>query len=201
MNSRMWIKICGLTTEAGVEAAVRAQVDAIGFVFAASKRRVTAQRAAELARNVPPAIARVAVFLHPRQHEIDEVCDVLAPDYVQTDFEDLATLRIPENVRVNAVVRAGRVPATLPRRIVFEGPVSGTGETTDWTEAERLARRTQLILAGGLNPDNVAAAIRSVHPFGVDVSSGVEASPGIKDPALILRFVSAAREAQDVLVV
>jgi phosphoribosylanthranilate isomerase len=91
-------------------------------------------------------------------------------------------------------MRAGNV-------IVYEGPVSGTGTTVDWTEASRVARRTKLILAGGLNPENVAEAIRLVNPYGVDVSSGVEASPGIKDPALILRFVSAAREAQDVLVV
>jgi phosphoribosylanthranilate isomerase len=84
---------------------------------------------------------------------------------------------------------------------VYEGPVSGMGTRVDWTQAALLARRTKLILAGGLNPENVSEAIRIVNPYGVDVSSGVESSAGIKDPALILRFVSAAREAQDVLVV
>jgi phosphoribosylanthranilate isomerase len=202
MSSRPWIKICGLTTEAGVDAAVRARVDAIGFVFAPSKRRITPQRAQELSRAIPASIARVAVFQHPDQTLVDEVCAVVRPDFIQTDIEDLDALRLPDNVRVNPVVRSGRaLPATLPTRIVYEGPVSGTGTTVDWSEASRVARRTKLILAGGLNPENVAEAIRLVNPYGVDVSSGVEASPGIKDPALILRFVSAAREAQDVLVV
>ena len=202
MNSRVWIKICGLTTEAAVDAAIRAQVDAIGFVFAPSKRRVTAQHATELCKNVPKTIARVAVFQHPTQAELNEVCELLQPDYVQTDVEDLAELHIPESIRVNPVLRSGRsLPNPLPARVVFEGPVSGTGKTIDWTEAARVARRTKLVLAGGLNPENVAEATRIVNPFGVDVSSGVESSPGIKDPALILRFVSAVREAQDVLVV
>lgn len=202
MNNRPWIKICGLTTPASVDAAVRAQVDAIGFVFAPSKRRVTPQRARELSRDVPASIARVAVFQHPEQALLDEVCEVLQPDYVQTDIEDLAALRVPDTVRVNPVVRAGRaLPLTLPPRILYEGAVSGTGTKVDWGDAALLARRTKLILAGGLNPENVAEAIRIAHPYGVDVSSGVEASPGIKDPALIMRFVSAAREAQDVLVV
>ena len=202
MNSRVWIKICGLTTEAAVEAAVRAQVDAIGFVFAPSKRQVTAQRASELCRGLPVAIARVAVFQHPTQALLDEVCETLSPDYIQTDLEDLATLRLPETVRVNPVLRSGRaLPSTLPPRIVFEGPVSGTGKTIDWSDAAQVARRTKLILAGGLNPENVSEAIRIVNPYGVDVSSGVEATPGIKDPALVMRFVSAVREAQDVLVV
>lgn len=202
MNSRFWIKICGITTEAAVEAAIRAQVDAVGFVFAPSKRRITPQRAHELSRAVPPSIARVAVFQHPEQALVDEVCEIVKPDFVQTDIEDLAALKIPESVRVHPVIRSGgTLPSSLPPRIVFEGPVSGTGTIVDWSEAAKVARRTKLILAGGLNPENVAEAIRIVSPYGVDVSSGVEASPGIKDPALIMRFVSAAREAQDVLVV
>lgn len=202
MNNRLWIKICGLTTEAGIEGAIRAQVDAIGFVFAPSKRRVTPQRARELSRDLPASIARVAVFQHPEQALVDEVCELLQPDFVQTDDADLAALRLPDTVRVNPVLRAQRaLPATLPPRVVYEGPVSGAGTQVDWTEAALVARRTKLILAGGLNPENVAEAIRIVNPYGVDVSTGVEASAGIKDPALIMRFVSAAREAQDVLVV
>lgn len=200
MGRRVWIKICGLTTETAVAAAIEAQVDAVGFVFAPSKRRVTPRRAAELARELPATIARVAVFLHPSQAQLDEVCEVLQPDVVQTDIQDLAALRIPEQIRVNPVVRAGTPwPAVLPERLLFEGPVSGAGHTVDWTNARELARRTQLILAGGLNPENVAEAIRTVDPYGVDVSSGVEASAGIKDPALIARFVATVRETQDVL--
>jgi phosphoribosylanthranilate isomerase len=79
--------------------------------------------------------------------------------------------------------------------MLFEGPVSGTGTTTDWSTAAQLASRTQLILAGGLKPANVAAAIAAAKPFGVDVSSGVEAEPGVKDPAKIYEFVRNARAA------
>jgi phosphoribosylanthranilate isomerase len=78
---------------------------------------------------------------------------------------------------------------------VFEGPTSGIGELADWGRAAELARQTQLILAGGLNAENVAEAVQVVRPFGVDVSSGVEQEPGVKDPALIDRFVRAVRAA------
>jgi phosphoribosylanthranilate isomerase len=79
--------------------------------------------------------------------------------------------------------------------VLFEGPVSGSGQTTDWQQAAELARRADVILAGGLNPSNVGDAIRRVRPFGVDVSSGVEASPGIKSIQKMEQFVAAARTA------
>ena len=192
----LWVKVCGLTSPDAVAAALDAGVDAVGFVFAESKRKVTAQRAAELARDVPKHIVRVAVMLHPSQQQLDEVWSVFRPDVLQTDIDDLPALRIPAGLQVTPVIRAGReLPNPLPARLLFEGPVSGTGETTDWTAAAKLAARTQLILAGGLKPANVAAAIAVARPFGVDVSSGVEAQPGIKDPAKIHEFVRNARAA------
>lgn len=192
----LWVKVCGLTTPTAVAAAVDAGVDAVGFVFAESKRRVSPLRAAELARNVPKHIARVAVMLHPSQQELDEVWSQFRPDVLQTDIEDLGSLRIPTGLKVVPVVRAGReLPHELPTRLLFEGPVSGMGATTDWSAAAQLASRTQLILAGGLKPANVAAAIAAARPFGVDVSSGVEAEPGLKDPAKIHEFVRNARGA------
>jgi phosphoribosylanthranilate isomerase len=192
----MWVKVCGLTTPDAVAAAVDAGVDAVGFVFAESKRKVTAQRAAELARHVPSRILRVAVMLHPSQAQLDEVWSQFRPDVLQTDLDDLASLHVPTGLQVTPVIRAGReLPATLPARLLFEGPVSGTGETTDWSAAAQVATRTQLILAGGLKPENVAAAIAMARPFGVDVSSGVEARPGVKDPARIYEFVRVARAA------
>lgn len=193
---RLWIKVCGLTTPEGVAAAVESGVDAAGFVFAESKRKVTPQRAAELARDVPKHIVRVAVMLHPSQQELDAVWSQFRPDVLQTDIEDLTSLRIPNGLTVTPVMRAGReLPRELPTRMLFEGPVSGTGTTTDWSAAAQLALRTQLILAGGLKPANVAAAIAAARPFGVDVSSGVEAEPGLKDPAKIHEFVRNARAA------
>jgi phosphoribosylanthranilate isomerase len=196
MMAALWVKVCGLTSPDAVAAALDAGVDAVGFVFAESKRKVTAQRAAELARDVPKHIVRVAVMLHPSQQQLDEVWSVFRPDVLQTDIDDLPALQIPAGLQVTPVIRAGReLPNPLPARLLFEGPVSGTGETTDWTAAAKLAARTQLILAGGLKPANVAAAIAVARPFGVDVSSGVEAQPGIKDPAKIHEFVRNARAA------
>jgi phosphoribosylanthranilate isomerase len=194
----LWVKVCGLTTPDAVAAAVDAGADAVGFVFAESKRRVTPQRAAELAAEVPAHIARVAVMLHPSQAELDEVWATFRPDVLQTDIEDLASLRIPNGLTVVPVVRAGReLPRELPARMLFEGPVSGTGTTTDWSAAAQLTSRTQLILAGGLQPANVASAIAAARPFGVDVSSGVEAAPGLKDPVKIYEFVRNARGADN----
>ena len=188
----MWIKICGLTTREAVDAAIAAGVDAIGFVFAASKRQVDVLKAVDLARGIPADVLRVAVMQHPAQILVDEVCAIFKPDFVQTDYQDGATVRIP--VPLLPVMRAGRtLPTPLPDRVLFEGPVSGTGSTSDWQRAAELARQTQLILAGGLNASNVADAIKLVRPFGVDVSSGVESEPGIKDTGKIAEFVEIVR--------
>jgi len=193
----IWVKICGLTTRDAVEAAVAAGADALGFVFAPSKRQVTATQATQLAQGVPRRIPRVAVMLHPTQSQVDEVWSTFRPDVLQTDVEDLQTLRVPMGLAVMPVVRGGvglKPDLQLKHnRILFEGPVSGVGSTSDWNGAAMLARTTQLVLAGGLNATNVADAIAAVRPFGVDVSSGVEASPGVKDPVRIHEFVHRAR--------
>jgi phosphoribosylanthranilate isomerase len=192
----VWIKICGLTTSEAVSAAVDAGADAIGFVFAPSKRQVTAQRAHELTQEVPPRITRVAVMQNPGQRLLDEVWRGFRPDVLQTDAEDLAALCLPDELQVIPVVRQGHAPPDpLPRRFLYEGVVSGVGATVDWVAAAELACRTQLILAGGLTTANVASCIANVRPFGVDVSSGVEREPGIKDPHKIHAFIKAARVA------
>lgn len=191
---RPWIKICGLTTHEGVHAAAAAGADAIGFVFAPSKRRVTPARAVELAQAAGGRVLRVAVMLHPPQSLLDEVWSAFRPDVLQTDAEDLAALRIPAGLQVLPVVRAGGWRSQeVAARVLFEGAVSGAGETADWDEAARLARGRELVLAGGLNPTNVASAVERVQPFGVDVSSGVESAPGVKDPLRIYEFVREAR--------
>ena len=192
----MWIKVCGMTTPEAVHAALDAGVDAIGFVFAESKRRVTPQRAAELAQAARGRVLCVAVTKHPTQSEVDEIIAVFGPDALQTDWQDYPGLDLRRDVQRLPVLRAGGgEPSPLPRRVLFEGPVSGTGVPTDWSAAHAMARRTEVILAGGLSPANVAAAITEVLPFGVDVSSGVESSPGLKSPEKIASFVRAARAA------
>jgi phosphoribosylanthranilate isomerase len=187
----MWIKICGMTTPEALEAAVGAGADAVGFVFAESVRRVSAQRAAVLAEAVRGKMRCVAVTRHPGQNEIDEILAVLRPDVLQSDAADLERLRLPQQLERLPVLRGAG--GALPPRVLFEGTVSGVGQTCDWSAAAEAARRSELVLAGGLDPVNVAAAIAAVRPFGVDVSSGVEARPGLKDPLAIERFVKAAR--------
>jgi phosphoribosylanthranilate isomerase len=192
----MWIKVCGMTTEEAVQAALNAKVDAIGFVFAESKRKVTPRRAVELAKAARGRVRCIAVTKQPDQRAVDEILEVFRPDVLQSDWQDLRGLRLPRELEVLPVLRAGREnPAPLPPRFLFEGPVSGTGVPTDWPVARSLAAQAELILAGGLSPANVATAIAEVQPFGVDVSSGVEASPGIKSPSQIASFVAAARSA------
>ena len=191
----VWVKICGLTTEEGVSAAVHAGADAIGFVFAPSKRRVDAHEGRRLASLAPRTIKRVAVMLHPSQAELDEVCELFVPDVLQTDAEDLLTLKVPRLLELMPVIRNGANDETLPARFLFEGAVSGTGTTADWSQAASLATKKQLVLAGGLNASNVKAAIDSVRPFGVDVSSGVERERGIKSEEKIAALLRNVRDA------
>ena len=192
----MFIKICGMTSESAVVAAVECGVDAVGFVFAPSPRQLTPRRAATLSKQAPPDLVRVAVTRHPGQQLIDEICRWLDPDWLQTDLEDLAALEVPASVRLVPVLREGReLAAPLPPRVLFEGPDSGRGATSDWAGAAGLARQTELILAGGLHAGNVAQAIVRVRPFGVDVSTGVESAPGVKDARRMAEFVTAVRTA------
>lgn len=195
----MWIKICGMTSEAAVAAALAAQVDALGFVFSDSPRRVTPQRARELALPARGRVRCVAVTRHPQPAVVADILAVFVPDVLQSDAADIAALRLPAALELLPVVRAGEAaPAPLPGRILFEGPASGSGVPSDWQAARALAARTQVVLAGGLTPSNVAAAIRIARPFGVDVSSGVEERPGMKSPRAISEFVAAVRAAEAV---
>ena len=191
----MWLKICGMTSPEAVQAALDAGVDAIGFVFAPSVRELQPPRAAQLALPARGRVLCIAVTQHPQQALIEQILEDFAPDVLQTDLEDLARLRLPASLTVLPVVRGAWTQGAVPPRILFEGPRSGSGGTADWRQAMLLARATELILAGGLTPENVAGAIDAVRPFGVDVSSGVEFAPGRKSAQRIAQFVQAARAA------
>jgi phosphoribosylanthranilate isomerase len=192
----MWVKICGMTSEDAVAAALESGADALGFIFAPSARRVTPEQAAQLARSVRGRVSLVAVTLHPGQPLVDEILATFRPDALQSDLADLEQLQLPPGLaRVPVLRSSGTQPRPFPERFLFEGARSGSGELGDWSAASRWARSGELILAGGLNPDNVAAAIRAVNPFGVDVSSGVESTPGRKSIEKISQFITAARAA------
>jgi phosphoribosylanthranilate isomerase len=192
----MFIKVCGMTSVSAVVAAIECGVDAVGFVFADSPRRVAPALAREMAAQLPRDLLRVAVTRHPTQALLDEVLASFRPDVLQTDAADLATLRVPRTIDVLAVVRdGGPLPDPLPDRVLFESRESGSGTPANWSEAARLAARTRVILAGGLHAGNVAEAIERVRPYGVDVSSGVESAPGVKDARRMAEFVTAVRNA------
>ncbi len=205
MNVR--IKICGITTEGAVEAAGMFGVDAIGFVFTDSPRRVTPGRAGELVKRMPPFVSAVAVFRYPTPHRVLETLAAFPADLVQTEVSPALFEEIPDTVRVLPVFHDGEDSdsdalghaqrSRAGGAILLEGTGrGGRGVIPDWDRAARLARRLPTVLAGGLTPANVGDAIRRVRPFAVDVSSGVETAPGIKDPTLIAEFVHAVRQAE-----
>src|SRR5262249_49928982 len=146
---RLFVKICGINSEAAAAAAIAAGADALGFVFAESPREVTPERARELAADLPPGVKRVAVLRHPPRALWQRVLDVFAPDWLQTDAEDLAEIELRGGCVALPVYRDGRAPPSPPARLLFEGAKSGSGRTADWEQARALASRTQVILAGG----------------------------------------------------
>ncbi len=197
---RIFVKICGLSTPRAVSAAVIGGADAIGFVFAQSPRQVTPKRAAELCADLSPVMIRVAVMRHPLPGDWQSVADGFHADWLQTDAEDFAGLDVAPQFGRLPVYRD--TPAldigTLPNDelMLFEAAVSGEGARANWQRAAALASGRKLVLAGGLTPDNVGEAIATVRPFGVDVSSGVESKPGVKDVGRIAAFIEAVREAE-----
>ena len=198
------MKICGLRTQEHVDAAVAAGADAVGFVFAESVRRIDPATAATIARAVPGSLKKVAVMLHPSNEEWQDVLADFEPDVLQTDADDFDDLEVPASIARWPVFRetnevSGPIGVTQkgPDTFLYEGAKSGRGETVDWSRAATVARQGHMILAGGLRPDNVAAAIHAVRPWGVDVSSGVESAPGRKDAGLIQQFIRAARAAEN----
>jgi len=191
-----FVKICGIATPDALDAAVQAGADAVGFVFHdGSPRDIEPHRAAALAARLPACVKSVCVTLHPDVDRIARILDAFVPDAWQSDAGDFGALELPASIERWPVFRHAGAAVALPRRAVFDAPASGRGMRGDWQGAAALARRCELILAGGLEPSNVAEAIAAVGPFGVDISSGVERAPGVKDAALIRAFVAAARGA------
>lgn len=197
------IKICGITDLAVAQAAVDAGADSIGFVLAHSVRHISPADAAAIAVELAATVDTVAVFGDPPRDDIDQALAAFDADAVQADHNALSGVA---GRRLLPVFREGvgsleEIASHLAGdRFVYEGPRSGVGQAVDWDLAAEVAQLGQMTLAGGLHPGNVGEAIAKVRPFGVDVSSGVESSPGMKDPARIRAFVKAVREAEKDLV-
>jgi len=202
---RMQVKICGVRTREAAQAAAEHGASAVGFVFAASPRRVTPKQAARLAAYLPASVATVAVFRHPTERELKEVLDEFPPDLVQVEPGPAARSATGAGFRLLPVLHdgpelPGQLSSLVPTHrsgILLEAPGrGGRGIRADWSRAGRLADRVPLVLAGGLTPTNVTRAIREVRPAAVDVSSGVESRPGHKDPGLIRDFIRTALAAE-----
>lgn len=193
--SRVRIKICGIRDRAGLEAAIEAGADAVGLVLAESPRQVSPAWAADLLRHLPPMVQGIVVMREPDQAQLEVLFERARPAYLQADAPSLDGFKLPTGCRRLPVYRNSE-PAMYPDVLVFEGTRSGAGEEADWGLAHAVATRTRVILAGGLHAGNVGEAIAQVRPYAVDVSSGVESAPGIKDRARIMEFVAAVRAAE-----
>jgi len=205
--SRVRVKICGLTRAEDVEAAVNYGADAIGFVFTDSPRRVSIETARRLLSYVPEGVLRVGLFLDQASPDIDHVVNSVALDVLQFHGSEserecsgfgLPWLKAVAMENVESVKRAEHdYPDAMGLLLDShaKGKRGGSGKTFDWSMLRPASK--PVWLAGGLNVHNVGEAIRIVRPFAVDVSSGVESVPGIKDAKLIASFINAVREVEN----
>jgi phosphoribosylanthranilate isomerase len=199
----LFVKICGITTEDDALLAVAMGADAVGFVFAASKRQVQAETVRDIVKRLPHEVMTIGVFRNERPEQVVETVNRCGLRGAQLHGAETASEVAFVKARIPFVIRA--LPAGDARLreqgaggadvLLVDSPEPGSGKVFDWSLAEGKPDGLRIILAGGLNPDNVAEAIRAVRPWGVDSSTGVEAAPGRKDPTLLRRFVEAAKRA------
>jgi phosphoribosylanthranilate isomerase len=200
----MWVKICGITSEEDALLAVAMGADALGFVFAPSPRQMTPGAVRAITRRLPPEITTFGVFRDERPERVVEIVNEANLKGAQLHGDESREDSTYVGVRVPVVIRAfaagdqrlARADEYGADLVMLDAPSPGSGRVFDWRLAEGVPRGRPLVLAGGLNPENVADAIRTVHPWGVDVSSGVEKRPGAKDPMKLRAFVQAAKAAE-----
>jgi phosphoribosylanthranilate isomerase len=213
----MWVKICGTTNLQDALVAVDAGADAIGFVLGPSKRRVTPEQVAEITRALPDAIEKVGVIVNETPERIAEIVRVAGLTGVQLQGDETpaftnALRRLGLRLLVKTVQASAGIDTLAARiesyREVVDGILldsgspaerGGTGKRFAWKEAagvlSGIPNGTRVIVAGGLSPENVSEAIATLHPWGVDVVTGVESEPGKKDPEKVRAFIEAARKA------
>ena len=202
----MFVKICGITSEEDGLLAVAMGADAVGFLFAPSPRRVSPSTARDIARRLPPEILTVGVFRDEDPRNVVRIANEVRLGAVQLHGRESPdeTRRVREQVgRVIKAFRAGSEELEQARSygadiVLVDADQPGSGKIFDWALAERAAGALPVMVAGGLTPDNVAAAIAKTRPWGVDVSTGVESAPGRKDPRLVREFINAARLAAEI---
>lgn len=199
------VKICGITREEDARLAVRLGADAVGLNFyVRSKRHCALDVARRIVEALPPNVLAVGVFVNAPREEISSVVAATGIQAVQLhgDERPEACSGLPRPV-IKALAVAGAESIALADAYPVDTVVldsggagyGGTGRRFDWSLLQRVRPRAQFLVAGGLTPDNVAEAVRAARPYGVDVASGVESAPGVKDPDRLARFIEAAKEA------
>lgn len=199
----MFVKICGITNEDDALFAVAMGADAVGFIFAPSPRQIAPQQVYDITRRLPPEILTVGVFRDELPSRVVEIAHRAGVKAVQLHGRETPeqTAEVANSIRW--VIKAFSATSPELRRadrygtdlVLVDAPAPGSGKLFDWGLASDVSPSVRVILAGGLDPDNVADAIKVVEPWGVDVASGVEARPGVKDPTLVRRFIVNARAA------
>jgi phosphoribosylanthranilate isomerase len=199
----MLVKICGITTEADALLAVALGADAIGFIFAPSSRQVSVQATRRIVERVPPEILTVGVFRDEAPSRVVEIVNSIGLKAAQLHGDETTEQTKWVAERVALTIKAfpaghpgiGRIDDYGAELVLVDAESPGSGEVFDWRLAEGVADPARLIVSGGLRAENVADAVAHLHPYGVDVSSGVESAPGRKDPVKLRAFVAAARAA------
>ena len=204
------VKICGITNSADALAAIDAGANLLGFNFyEKSPRHITEAEAAKIRARLPKKIEAVGIFVNASPVEVTALGKSLKLDAVQLHGDETPD-SVAQIARLMPVIKAFRVEPEFPLATLDEyreafaflfdaalaGQYGGTGRTTDWDVARRAALSRRIILAGGLKVENVAAAVRIVRPYGIDVASGVESEPGKKDPGLLREFIQEVRRAE-----
>ena len=202
-GAELFVKICGVTSEADALLAVGMGASAVGFVFAPSPRQMAPAAVADIVKRLPHETVTVGVFRDESPRRVVEIAGQIGLRAVQLHgFESAEDTRWVAE-RVNWTIKAfpaghrniERFGEFGAQTLMVDGPNPGSGELFDWRLAEGVVDPGRLLVSGGLHPGNVGAAVEHLHPWGVDVASGVESAPGVKDPAKVRDFVLAAREA------
>ena len=200
----MFVKICGTTSEADALLAVAVDADAVGFIFAPSPRQVAPVVARDIARRLPPEILTVGVFRDEAVSRVVDITRFAGLKAVQLHGKETPGQARWVRQRIPLVIQAFPAGDPAVRRakdygvdaVLLDYPTPGSGRVFDWKLCGEAPAGMRMIMAGGLTPDNVGAAVASVQPWGVDVVTGVEREPGRKDPVKVREFVAAARGAE-----
>ena len=200
------IKICGITSEKDALAAADFGADALGFIFAPSPRRISTERARQIIEVLPPLVQTVGVFVNEDPHRVMSTAAVCGLDILQFHGDEPAAYcggfkgRVVKAVRLAsrddlpALSEYSDIVDCLLLDTYVENKIGGTGVTFDWELAVEAKKHGRIILAGGLNPENIDGAIKKVRPYAVDASSGLERSPGVKDHGKMAQFIERVRQ-------